>query len=1272
MSHQVELEKKKYRNWVRGGLAYKYLKEGVKGFADDVVNGEQRRINQDVISGRSCNKCNIRNLRPLHTCKNDHAGRKKCPWGQNSCNCLYTKKQRCPNKVCDVIMEEILKNHASAPPAPNWKNTDIQKWCSDPWEIAKSFINAPGYFDKSRADDIDISGLLHVFINNISHKTHLSDSINNADIFQKILKRRNELFHSPTMEMEDTKLDECIDEIIATLEDEKELKARQDAQAAVLKLKQLKQENFIITTHNEVDVCRDALTSITNKTEELKQTIQEAKDDIAKKQAEATEAAGDETRKESDSQNETLYERVGRLESDLLVTKQRLTTLEGKVDKLDTIRQNHQKQLDYVEGKRALQNGLVKLYQQHYVKTSVSPLKSRENDISINEVYITPNMAVEEQTKSNDGEVKKVQTRTPEKRYIRGYREIFQTNGQKHKAIYIVGDVGSGKSSFCKMMIQNWCTAFTDNSLSIVAGSKSVNCTDPDSEATAFTDNSLNIVAGSKSVNCTDPDSGATYEGIKESDTPGNELSSEYSPRFALAYNDLSDLIVCEPDDDSSYSDNQSSKADDENINEIRNFDFLFFIPLQKMSGLSDITEMIKAIVTDAGLASTDVIDGILDHESERCLIVADGLDEWTLPKDKYRSSHVSYGLPKKDRAKHATVITLSRPSAKGILNMNSSECDKKVELLGIDIRSVQSFIETYMSKSKNKGISLRTLMMKIESAKLKHLEKTPLLLQQLVWLYCNGNEIGKSISDTYSHIINIMLGWTQNKEEEEDAEEDQIGDTNENKDENLPGMLHKFDRCEANKRYLLPLARVAFEALTSETGSNTFGRKQLRKRGVPNDCITTLIKLGILIEENCFDPTQENTRLAFIHISYLEFFTAVHMSGQYNKDQCSIHQQTILEELFRNCKSAADILQLSNVIKMICGLSPCIISELSKMMSEIVSEDENMITYRNTLPADLWYGPDVELEQIQRLMFDCLSEGDSDDQPMISLCCVIIDDYIDISFLQRIVPENVLHVNVRSISDVKVWKWIAQLKRLQYLHILHHYFSHSGMELVSSFIQETPLRYLSLCGVKCDSSFDGNYQQNVFCKRHTIDLSKNNQLQILQLKDCDDVIIPNINTKHLKILHLCSFSTLDIDLLLNASSLTELHFGSYNSRLTYNKQVDSAVHTLHQLRKLRLSYGVDIDTNALTVTPEMKNLEHIELLEVIMSPETWRTFHDSLLTLQQSVSVQVDNFCRKTGDDEVDYVRQNRMFEMITEYRGISNLGQKIIVATRNIENCK
>ena len=59
--------------------------------------------------------------------------------------------------------------------------------------------------------------------------------INSLHLFQT-LQRRNLIFHSPSMELEDNYLKECIDDIIAILEDEKELRETQNSKQAVEKL----------------------------------------------------------------------------------------------------------------------------------------------------------------------------------------------------------------------------------------------------------------------------------------------------------------------------------------------------------------------------------------------------------------------------------------------------------------------------------------------------------------------------------------------------------------------------------------------------------------------------------------------------------------------------------------------------------------------------------------------------------------------------------------------------------------------------------------------------------------------------------------------------------------------------------------------------------------------------------------------------------------------------------------------------------------------------
>jgi hypothetical protein len=189
MSLQQDIEKTGYRNWVKGGLAYKYLRQGIADFTDDAVKKEHGRILSTIKHkpGTTCSSCCLRNLRPLHGCKKNHIGKNKCPFDIKGCGCICPKNTLpCPANICDAIHKEIINCHGSISPDPNWKNTDIHKWCTSPWEIAKCYIKAPGYSKMTKAADVDIAGLLHVLINNISLKSHLSDTLNSSGMLEKV------------------------------------------------------------------------------------------------------------------------------------------------------------------------------------------------------------------------------------------------------------------------------------------------------------------------------------------------------------------------------------------------------------------------------------------------------------------------------------------------------------------------------------------------------------------------------------------------------------------------------------------------------------------------------------------------------------------------------------------------------------------------------------------------------------------------------------------------------------------------------------------------------------------------------------------------------------------------------------------------------------------------------------------------------------------------------------------------------------------------------
>ncbi|XP_053388304.1 dynein heavy chain-like protein 2 [Mercenaria mercenaria] len=282
MDHRAQLENKKYRNWVRAGLGFKYVKDGLEPFCDHLVNQQHVDIIDKVkqkhnLSAVACRLCDVRTLQPDHV----QAKNRLCPLGQTHCNCLHPRgKTSCTNNVCGAIYDEIIRRHASTPPAPYWRNTDAHQWCTEPWAVAKCFINVPGYEQKTRATDFDCSGLLHLLINNLEFHHHIQCIIDGNDAFSRVLQHRNAIFHCNNMEVEDTDIANYIDDMIELLQDDKEFKDRQESKNAVKKLLELKQEKFVITTTDEMEVRRNAMDAIEEKEKNLEQRIVDAATEI--------------------------------------------------------------------------------------------------------------------------------------------------------------------------------------------------------------------------------------------------------------------------------------------------------------------------------------------------------------------------------------------------------------------------------------------------------------------------------------------------------------------------------------------------------------------------------------------------------------------------------------------------------------------------------------------------------------------------------------------------------------------------------------------------------------------------------------------------------------------------------------------------------------------------------------------------------------------------------------------------------------------------------
>jgi vacuolar-type H+-ATPase subunit H len=96
---------------------------------------------------------------------------------------------------------------------------------------------------------------------------------------------------------------------------------------------QLKESKFIITTNNEVDVCKEAILFVSQKSDELKQVIEDGKievryvvDSYTTKAKESIEKCQNDAVKEFNEHSTSLYERVKKLETNIPERMEKLKT----------------------------------------------------------------------------------------------------------------------------------------------------------------------------------------------------------------------------------------------------------------------------------------------------------------------------------------------------------------------------------------------------------------------------------------------------------------------------------------------------------------------------------------------------------------------------------------------------------------------------------------------------------------------------------------------------------------------------------------------------------------------------------------------------------------------------------------------------------------------------------------------------------------------------------------------------------------------------------
>ncbi|KAH3780655.1 hypothetical protein DPMN_158474 [Dreissena polymorpha] len=233
MASLADVFKEKERfNWLKAWLAIDIAKSGLEHLADNEARNFHQHIYSQVTStlqsqSYTCNSCNTANL---------------------------LRNQQCPVKICNKVCQEIIKEHRYK--KCSWNNTSATLWQTRHWEIAKCYIQTDGYADKISIQDTDFNGVVSFMLNCKRFDSKFSFPItkgkpthnNPACLLYKAREVHKAVRHSSIMKVTDVDLQDYFTSLNNLLNDSSYLSQDNVAKNAVVKLAQLEKDTLLLTT----------------------------------------------------------------------------------------------------------------------------------------------------------------------------------------------------------------------------------------------------------------------------------------------------------------------------------------------------------------------------------------------------------------------------------------------------------------------------------------------------------------------------------------------------------------------------------------------------------------------------------------------------------------------------------------------------------------------------------------------------------------------------------------------------------------------------------------------------------------------------------------------------------------------------------------------------------------------------------------------------------------------------------------------------------------
>ncbi|XP_052760103.1 uncharacterized protein LOC128202944 isoform X2 [Mya arenaria] len=385
----------------------------------------------------------------------------------------------------------------------------------------------------------------------------------------------------------------------------------------------------------------------------------------------------------------------------------------------------------------------------------------------------------------------------------------------------------------------------------------------------------------------------------------------------------------------------RTSYADPEFFKE---FAFLFHITLRDSGKTCDLAEMIKDQLIGKIYHEKDADDGyrLLQTvlESETCLIIADGLDEWTHPGNVNCTCKTEEKvIPFRNSANKATLLTTTRPWRLSQFRVQDSKIDKYLEIEGAaDTKQLVENIINILNGGNKDERTPEAFMEMVSAKNLQGLLSAPISTTQLVCLWFEGKSLTDSKCDIYAGVINMLscrCSYMQRKHKIPKIE--------------LPPVLKKHECFMQNPMVYLALAKLACTTLYSECrGSSVVFSNKTVNALLSKEHVEFALKSGLLTEKKSNSLIERSSHFSFFHKTLQEVLAALHLCLNENDfSQLSNHYEQDNKENILG--------DVSQTFIFICGMKPELGVQMSSWINSSIPPYQPSIYYIvDTLLQDL------------------------------------------------------------------------------------------------------------------------------------------------------------------------------------------------------------------------------------------------------------------------------------------------------------------------------